>query len=126
MNDPQISRDDALERPRITDETLAALADLTQAATPAPWTPALVHDATNREARVKYLTETLADGDDAELWTTWAADGEKSPDETYLIPAITGNGPTSEANAVFVANARNLIGLLITEIQERMAEGHGV
>lgn len=50
----------------------------------------------------KESIEKLAPEEGAELWTTWAGE----PDDS-LIVAVTGNGPTSRANARFFSVARS-------------------
>ena len=41
----------------------------------------------------------------------WAAD------DTTLYTALTGNGPTSEANAAFIAMARDAVPALVAEVR---------
>ena len=41
--------------------------------------------------------------------------------EEYVVPALTGNGPTSEANAVFIEVAHNWMPLLLDEIKRARA-----
>lgn len=38
--------------------------------------------------------------------------------ETYVVPTVTGNGPTSEANAAFIELAHNWMPLLLEEIRQ--------
>lgn len=45
------------------------------------------------------------------LWTAWSKDGEET-----LVVAVTGNGPTSRANAEFFASARKVVLGLISEV----------
>jgi hypothetical protein len=102
---------------RLTDADLDALDELIAAATPSPWNfaPAPNPDAED-QSKAGYVTGLLTDSDDR-LWTTFAADPEGDP-EDYVVPALTGDGPTSEANAAFIANARNLLPLLLAEVRE--------
>lgn len=69
----------------------------------------------------KETAHGLADktSDRSQLWTSWAG-----PREDALITAITGNGPTSEANARFYSCARGAVISLVEEVRrlrERMS-----
>jgi hypothetical protein len=56
-------------------------------------------------------THALA-GDSTELWAAYA----KSDDGRAIVVAVTGNGPTSEANAEFLSSARKIVLGLVSEV----------
>lgn len=52
-------------------------------------------------------------GKSEKLWTAYFDDNH--PDGTFVV-AVTGNGPTSEANAEFLASARKVVLGLLEEV----------
>lgn len=92
------------------------------AASPAPWHFATAPHDPEKETKEEYVTGALNKWiPDAVLWTCWAADPDGGPDD-YIIPALTGDGPTSYANAVFIANAPTDIAHLLTRVDELQSE----
>jgi len=95
-------------------------------ATPAPLEVGII----NRELDpVAWFKEHLegADSPDTDVWVIWCPlhpDSKPDPDgkpEFAILAAITGNGPTSEANAEFFANARDDVPWLIDELERARA-----
>ena len=103
----------------LTDANNDALDELIAAATPAPWNFAPAPNPETGNTKAEYVTGLLTEADD-KVWTTFAPDPQGDP-EDYIVPALTGDGPTSEANAAFIANARNLLPLLLAEVRELRA-----
>lgn len=68
-------------------------------------------------AEVAHGLAAKTDTDATDLWTTYvkATDGE-------LVTAITGNGPTSEANAMFYSVARAWVLELCDQVERLEAE----
>lgn len=101
----------------------AAIKARAEAATPGPW-----EAAKGATPDGKYLTTTKAEkeeflrlainNDDAELWLIDNAD---------VIPAVTGDGPSAQANAEFIAHAREDIPALLAALEEaeRDLAGYG-
>ena len=52
-------------------------------------------------------------GEGDQFWTSYVDGGSEGP----LVTAITGNGPTSEANALLFACARSAILALVDEVR---------
>lgn len=96
----------------MTPEQRAELRRLHVCATDPPWRPCK-RERTDRAALLKDLTESwlLPEGHeecDPDFFGIMSGDGESE-----RMPCLTGNGPTSEANARLVSNMRNhLIALL--------------
>lgn len=58
------------------------------------------------------------------VWCTWIPDPDPKSDETLFV-GVTGNGPTSEANARFLAHARDIVialGEEVLELRGKLAE----
>jgi hypothetical protein len=86
-------------------------------ATPGPWETAIYDKA---KEPIEWLRECLSHGS-GPVHLTWCPEhpltqGLYPRPEHAVVPAITGNGPTSEANAVFVAAARSDVPWLLEEI----------
>lgn len=85
----------------ISQDDLQGLYDLANAATQEPWQ--LGHSGTETlEAAVAYITDALTKSDQPDLWMVFVGNAEV--EGNTKIVAYTGNGPTSEANARFLAN----------------------
>jgi hypothetical protein len=88
---------------------LTALLDeldrLRAAATPGPWHPATAPAEGSDETHAEYLVNSLRPDEGRPLWVAWAepADIHDGDDVAYVVPVVTGDGPTSEANARYVA-----------------------
>lgn len=89
-----------------------------KAATPGPWTPATAPSEDSAETHAEYLTNALRPENGHPLWVAWApADGELHPGCDYVVPVVTGDGPTSEANARFVAAAHDVVPALLAVVR---------
>lgn len=99
----------------VSDADLDALEQLLADATPAPWNFAPGPHPDRTETKAEYLVGMLR-GDQDKVWVAYAADPEGDA-EDYLVPAITGDGPTSAANAALIANARNLLPALLADLR---------
>lgn len=96
--------DDLIERAK------AALAGVT----PGPWTHHTAPSEHSDETPAQYCANTLAgNGDPVHLLTASSPD----PNLAYVVPALTGDGPTSAINAEFIAQARELVPALIAEVE---------
>lgn len=73
------------------------------------------------EDAVAWMTEVLSHSDAPDLWGVFCG----NPDDRPAIPAMTGNGPTSEANARYLVavQPRTMLKLLIFLRQAMGAEG---
>ena len=84
----------------ISDEDLAGLADRARAATQEPWQWG--HSATTTlEEAVQYMTDTLARHDAPDIHMVFV--GDPNAEGATRVVAYTGNGPTNEANAAYLA-----------------------
>lgn len=64
--------------------------------------------------KAKWLADTLiGDGEPLHVLITDSPD----PKFAYTVPALTGDGPTSERNAQFIAQARTLVPELVAEVE---------
>lgn len=94
----------------IVDRAKAALAGVT----PGPWTHHTAPSADSDETPAQYCANTLAgNGDPLHVLTAASPD----PRFAYVVPALTGDGPTSAINAEFIAQARELVPELIAEVE---------
>jgi hypothetical protein len=95
---------------------------LASAATPGPWHRG--HQPDGRDA-VEYFTEIYSYGTPGRVWLACVPVEGKDINDEAKFTAITGNGPTSEANASFIAAASPsvVLGLLdrIEELEGRLA-----
>src|SRR5690349_17265534 len=90
--DPGGSGDHRDDTPGMTAERVRGLLE---AATPGPWNFATAPHDPASETKEEYVTGALNKWHpDATLWTCWAPDPEGEPQD-YIIPALTGDGPTS-------------------------------
>lgn len=95
----------------ILDRAKAALEGIT----PAPWTHHVSTPEDTGESHAEWQANTLI-GDGEPLHVLAAA----SDDDrfAYIVPAITGDGPTSGRNADFIAAARTLMPELVAEVEK--------
>lgn len=84
----------------ITDADLAGLADRARAATQETWQWGHSGTETHEDA-VKYMTDSLMRSDTTDVHMVFVGDPE-TEDATRVV-CYTGNGPTSEANAAYLA-----------------------
>ena len=96
-------------------EKLAALRATHEAATEGPWmygTP----DDDCEQTRAEWMAECAKEPDGSaagSLWVAWQQrDGE------LFIPAITGDGPTSERNAAAIVSAHNALPALLKALED--------
>lgn len=75
-----------------------------KAATPGPW------GVTSFESE---HVQTMLNAGQGECWAVWA-----DVDGHCLAPATTGNGPTSEANAEFIAHAPGDLAFLLSLLEQ--------
>lgn len=99
----------------MTTEQLTEIEARLRAATPGPWTWTRT---TGRQASREFLLGQFEGSDGPDLNGTGVGAPGKTVEESCLSTAITGNGPTSEANAIFIANAPTDIAALIAEVAE--------
>ena len=107
------------------EQELKQIEQITNAATPEPWDWAYREFDTPEEAR-EWLGKML-DYNSANLFINGAAhmeDGSHAPPVledvwAFVMPMISGNGPTSEANAKFCCMARSAVPLLISEVKQQ-------
>lgn len=85
----------------ISQDDLQGLYDLANAATQEPW--ALGHSGTGTlEAAIQYVADAIGKSDQTDLWMVFI--GNPEIEGGTKIVAYTGNGPTSETNARYLAN----------------------
>jgi hypothetical protein len=94
----------------ITDADLAGLADRARAATQEPWQWGHSGTKTHEDA-VRYMTDSLMRSDQTDVHMVFIGDAD-APGATRVV-CYTGNGPTSEANAAYLAclEPKNIIAL---------------
>ena len=96
-----------------------------QAATPGPWsygTPGAGLDVTARRFAEEFLRNP-----DAPAGSVWCVGSDGWSDSDHrLCPAMTGDGPTSEANALFIAVARSALPKALDALEAALglAKGH--
>jgi hypothetical protein len=106
----------------LSGEELDALAELEQEATPGPWEFGRPAVATEAEAVACFL-HAYRGGPEGSFWVNWVVDSTPvRPEDNSLYVAVTGNGPTSEANARFNSAARNALPRLIAQVRELQRE----
>src|SRR4051812_36259361 len=102
----------------ITDAVLDELTVIAESATQDEWQ--FGHTGTaDHEAAIVYMADMISKRDSADLWMVFCGDPDKEP----IVPAYTGNGPTSEANAYYLCAAQPVNVLrLIAEIKRERNE----
>ncbi|MGX9669944.1 hypothetical protein [Mycobacterium sp. HM-7] len=93
----------------LTERTKAALEGVTKG----PWRHCTAPSNDSDETHAEWLAGTLI-GQGEELHVLIA----ESPDPkfAYIVPAVTGDGPSSSRNAEFIAGARQLVPELLAEV----------
>lgn len=98
----------------ILDRAKAALEGIT----PGPWTHHVSTPEDTGESHAQWQANTLiGDGEPLHVLTA-ATDDDRY---AYIVPAITGDGPTSARNADFIASARGLMPELVDEVEQLRA-----
>ena len=97
----------------MTEEELQRMEELEKGATGGPWTVEL-----DDSERVKQEISAFIDRSGGRhFWCLVEGVFDEANAPNNLLPAMTGNGPTSEANANFIAAARSFITPAIAEIR---------
>lgn len=100
----------------MNDETKKRIRALASAATPNLCVGLFASD--NQKKQVAMFKESLEKRPEGKVWCCCAEIPGKPISEEALYAAITGNGPTSEANARFFAVARELVLSLLQQLDE--------
>jgi hypothetical protein len=98
---------------------LAAIKARADAATEGPWEFGTAPHPDSNETKAEYVAN--ASCGDGPLWVAWAPN-LTDDGYAYLVTGITGDGPTSEANATFIAHAREDVPKLVAEVKQLRAE----
>jgi len=94
----------------IDPETIKRAREIIAAASKPPYVVGTLR-GDEHAAHVAIFTEMLALAPDRlKCWTVVIPDGEKPIEEFSLSVAITGNGPTSEANALYIKHSHDPVG----------------
>lgn len=115
-----MSQVDDLTPPRQAARMTISLDDLDQieaaarAASPGPWQLGR-HDSETIEEAVEYVAEIVRKGSHPDIWLAFI--GDHTTEGASRVVALTGNGPTSQANADYLAtlhpaNVLNLVAFL--------------
>lgn len=86
-----------------------------EAATPSPWEVGIVDPEIDP---VEWFRQHLSFSESTDVWCVWCPQHPRADGEHSVLSAITGNGPDSEANAYFIANARRYVITLLDRIAE--------
>lgn len=104
----------------ITPEEIAELKRLCDEATPGPWQWYQQPGDTKEECikwAISAVEETVSSGNFKPPMNGVGAGDLQSTTEHWLIPAVTGCGPTSDKNAIFIAAARSALPRLIERVE---------
>ena len=105
-----------------TPEEIAHLREIVAKATKRPWWHGQHQEETVDELS-QWIGEMPAKHDGLTLWMVGAGVfGEDRNEDEIRIPAITGNGPTSEANMDFIISAVNTHEAALDLIEQQRAE----
>ena len=88
-----------------------------EAATRGPWVHGISPEGFTTDELLEYLRKIVVKGDGEQLHMVMVKNKQDDYDDA-AITAITGNGPTSEANAVFALEAREALPYYITRVRE--------
>lgn len=107
----------------LTHDDLNQIERAAQAATIDTWQVGHT-DTQNIDETVARLAEAVQNHDTPDLWVVFVGDPDDNP---ITVPAITGNGPTSQANAEYLemAQPRNVL-LLAATIRHLMGDRESV
>lgn len=106
------------------DETTTRLAEIREranAATDGPWMFGQPDDDCT-QTRAEWMDSTAANPDApaaAGLWVAWTRSADRPG---VLVTCITGDGPTSQENAEFIAHARQDVPWLLAEVERLTGE----
>ena len=92
----------------IDAETIRRAREIIAAASKPPYTVGSIAGETN-DAVLRVVAEMLAQGE-GRCFTVVIPDGEHDIEKKSLSVAITGNGPTSEANAKYIFHSHDPVG----------------
>lgn len=92
----------------IDSSTIARAREIIAAASKPPYTLGTIAGETIDE-HIAVLREMLAAGDGPPV-TLVIPDGDKDIEKSSLAVAITGNGPTSRANALYILHSHDPVG----------------
>lgn len=96
----------------VVERAKAALAGVT----PGPWEHHIAPHEDSAETPAEYMANSLiGDGEPLHALTAPSPD----PKFAYVVPALTGDGPTSAINAEFIAQSRTLVPELIEAVEMR-------
>jgi hypothetical protein len=94
----------------VVERAKAALEGITEG----PWSHHISTEADTGETHEQYQANTLINsGEPLHVLTAPSSD----PKFAYVVPAITGDGPTSDRNAEFIVAARSLVPELVAEVE---------
>lgn len=94
------------------------LDEVRAAGTPGEWMPATAPPPGVDQTHAQYIASALRPEQGRPLWLTWApAVNGVHEAVDYVIPAMTGDGPMSEENAVLVATAVNALPILTAALR---------
>jgi hypothetical protein len=97
---------------------LGHLDALSAKATAGPWNAATAPAEGSDQTHAEYLAGSLRPGEGRPLWVSWALlPNGPEEDAEYVLPVVTGDGPTSEANAALIVAARNALPMLVTALR---------
>jgi len=97
------------------EEGIRMLRDLLAAGTPGPWFSGVFRGDSEESPRDAYLK--MFDAGDPTIMFSVGSEHE-SMQGSGLASAVTGNGPTSEANAILIAAAITNLPHLLNELED--------
>lgn len=93
------------------------------AATPGPWETGMTPDLT-LDQQAEHMARHLQHGEVCRIHMVWAPShpltvigADRTHPDHAVTPCTTGNGPTSEANADFIAHARTDLPAALDEVE---------
>lgn len=101
----------------LTDADLAAARALAEGASSGPWLTGVLDGPFSPEACARYVENCLNRGVLAEFWFVGCVKPDGAADVCHV-----GNGPTSPANAEFIAQSRTLVPRLYDAVEEARRE----
>ena len=108
----------------LSEEQLREIEERERKASPGPWILGHSNTEVFTDA-IDWMTNIIIKSTDPDLWCTGLYRGDDpggdDPETEFLFTAVTGNGPTSAANADFIAHARQDIPALVATIRELQA-----
>lgn len=113
---------------QLTEQDIEEMERTVEKATAEPWLKG--HNPTSREP-MEYIADAYSYGPPGLVHLVCVPVDGKPIDDALGFTAITGNGPTSEANAAFIARARSFVPRAIADLRrlreenERLARENG-